>query len=205
MNSPIDHFQIPEIAPLVIIGMHRSGTSFLAKILSQCGLFMGKDRDGDDYESLLFMLANNNVLAHCYATWNRPFSAHLALQNEGVTNALARSALQYIQSRRTRYLGTDSGNVENFADIHFPWGWKDPRNTFTLPVWNRIFPELKVIHILRHGVDVASSLFRREEVAREREAQRGYYPALRIARDQFGLYYARFCRSIEQAFLLWEE
>ena len=30
-------------------------------------------------------------------------------------------------------------------DIPFPWGWKDPRNSITLPLWLRLYPEAKII------------------------------------------------------------
>ena len=41
------------------------------------------------------------------------------------------------------------------------WGWKDPRNSLTLPLWLRLYPEAKIVHVLRHGVDVARSLQKR--------------------------------------------
>ena len=44
------------------------------------------------------------------------------------------------------------------------WGWKDPRNTFTLPFWKAIFPAAKIIHIYRNPVDVGLSLKTREEL-----------------------------------------
>jgi hypothetical protein len=43
------------------------------------------------------------------------------------------------------------------------WGWKDPRNSITLPVWLKLFPDARVIHIVRNGVDVAESLYRRQQ------------------------------------------
>ena len=43
-------------------------------------------------------------------------------------------------------------------NLDTPWGWKDPRTTFTLPIWLEIFPNAKIIHVYRHGVDVANSL-----------------------------------------------
>ena len=52
-----------------------------------------------------------------------------------------------------RYLAYRS--LERFDQ---PWGWKDPRNVFTLPLWLRVFPEAKIIYIVRNGVDVAASL-----------------------------------------------
>jgi hypothetical protein len=43
-----------------------------------------------------------------------------------------------------------------------PWGWKDPRNTLLLRPWLEVFPEAKVVHVVRNGVEVALSLARRE-------------------------------------------
>lgn len=44
-----------------------------------------------------------------------------------------------------------------------PWGWKDPRNSLTLPFWSSLLPRLKVIVCLRHPLDVARSERRRRE------------------------------------------
>ena len=44
------------------------------------------------------------------------------------------------------------------------WGWKDPRNTFTLNYWRKnYFPRARVLHIYRNGIDVALSLKKRNE------------------------------------------
>jgi hypothetical protein len=48
-------------------------------------------------------------------------------------------------------------------NIDIPWGWKDPRNTFLLPIWLEIFPNAKIIHIYRNGLDIAKSLAVREQ------------------------------------------
>ena len=37
---------------------------------------------------------------------------------------------------------------ESFSNIACNWGWKDPSNTFTLAVWNKLFPESKIIYVL---------------------------------------------------------
>ncbi len=200
MNPHKTILQRPKVKPVVIIGMHRSGTSFLSRALSQCGLFLGDDMQGND-ESVLFMLTNNNIFTHCYATWNRPFSTHLALQNEQVINSMGQSAVEFLESNSRSYLGSKA--IKNFSGISFPWGWKDPRNTFTLPVWNRVFPGLKIIHIVRHGVDVANSLYQRDTAGNN--TQQEYWPALSVKKDSSGLYHARSSRTLEQAFMLWEE
>ena len=43
--------------PIIITGMHRSGTSLLTNFLSDCGVFMGKSLDGN-YESVFFQRIN---------------------------------------------------------------------------------------------------------------------------------------------------
>ena len=44
-------------APFVIVGMHRSGTSLVSRILDQSGVFMGLDLQ-EDHESRFFIELN---------------------------------------------------------------------------------------------------------------------------------------------------
>jgi hypothetical protein len=39
-----------------------------------------------------------------------------------------------------------------------PWGWKDPRNCLTLPLWRKLLPETKVLICVRNPLAVAESL-----------------------------------------------
>ena len=32
---------------------------------------------------------------------------------------------------------------QGLKNINFPWGWKDPRNSFTLKIWRQICSECK--------------------------------------------------------------
>lgn len=50
------------------------------------------------------------------------------------------------------------------------WGWKDPRNTFTLEMWLAKFPEAKVIHLIRDREAVVASLQRRNNTSGEVQA-----------------------------------
>ena len=45
-------------APFVIVGMHRSGTSLVSRILDQSGVFMGLDLQ-EDHESRFFIELTN--------------------------------------------------------------------------------------------------------------------------------------------------
>jgi hypothetical protein len=46
-------------------------------------------------------------------------------------------------------------------DDSIAWGWKDPRTTVTFPIWARVFPNARWLHVIRNGVDVAISTHRR--------------------------------------------
>ena len=71
-----------------------------------------------------------------------------------------------------------------------------------MPVWKHIFPDSKIIHILRHGVDAAYSLYQRDWVKQDIKS---YISSLATVRDEMGLIHARPSSSLEQAFLLWED
>jgi hypothetical protein len=43
------------------------------------------------------------------------------------------------------------------------WGWKDPRNSFTLEFWANLLDHTRIIWVHRNGIDVAKSLARREQ------------------------------------------
>ena len=202
MNVRIKEFQDSKIQPIVIIGMHRSGTSLLAELLERCGLFIGKDIAGN-YESGLFMLINDTIFSNCYSVWSKPFGVHHALRDETLTRSLAMFAVKNLVANGARYFGVGTSEPGQFPNTNHVWGWKDPRSTFTLPVWKYIFPRLKIIHIMRHGVDAAYSLYQRDWV--HQEIKKGARSSLSIVRDQFGLHHARPCCSLEESFLLWEE
>ena len=42
------------------------------------------------------------------------------------------------------------------------WGWKDPRTSLTLPFWHELVPDLLHVICVRHPLDVAASLHRRD-------------------------------------------
>ena len=88
-----------------------------------------------------------------------------------------------------------------------PMGLEGPRNTFTLPLWLRIFPDAKVVSIERNGVDVAQSL-RAREINILNDAPRLYRQNrlaffLRLRRS--GFVHSPRCLVLEDGFALWEE
>lgn len=204
MGRQIDKYQLPGLKPIIIIGMHRCGTSMLADMLNKCGVFMGADVQGN-HESLLFMLINNDLLFKCNSTWDNPIGAHIGLHDKNTVNRMARSVFDTLNKNIMSYLGLHrTDNVQKLTDMKFPWGWKDPRSTFTLPVWSCIFPSARIIHITRHGIDAANSLYKRDW-AQYQQSNNEYISALSIRKDAAGLYHGRRGWILEQAVTLWEE
>ena len=141
---------------ICIAGMHRSGTSMVTKLLQACGLFLGPEEElGFDtnngephYENVRFVALNDEILSRLGGSWNNPpeFSADWERMPEVET--LTRQAKKLIKRL----------SVQNY------WGWKDPRNSLTLPFWRRLIPDLRLVICLRHPLEVAHSLRKRGDL-----------------------------------------
>ena len=156
--------------PFVIVGMHRSGTSLVSRILDRSGVFMGLDLQ-EDHESKFFIKLNKWIYENAGADWARP----MALQELMDYEPAKKKVEEYVKSRVSsksskKYSGKRL--KKGLFDLDSKWGWKDPRNGPTLPIWKEIWPEMKIIHVTRHGVDVAASLQARSSKNWEQDESR---------------------------------
>ncbi len=148
------------IDPIVIVGMHRSGTTMITRMLDDLGLFVGAEKD-DNHESIFFWELNRWIFKICFARVDLP-------HNLRHINDMARqefvSAIDYhLHSRRKKkFLGKLNGQYKDIRDLDIPWGWKDPHNTFTAEIYRELFPNMKVIHIYRNPMDSARSYLKRD-------------------------------------------
>ncbi|MCF6148434.1 MAG: sulfotransferase [Candidatus Kuenenia sp.] len=149
------------LQPVIIIGMHRSGTTMLASLLEQLGLFIGVKKQEND-ESLFFFKLNDWLLRQANASWDNPHNFNFI--NTVFKERVLRVLKQHLKGmRRIEYLGFEKFlRYKDIRHVDFPWGWKDPRNTFTIDVWKDIFPHPKLLHIYRNPIDVANSARKRE-------------------------------------------
>ena len=197
--------------PIIIIGMHRSGTSLIARVLEQQGLFLGK-RKQRNHEAMFFLRLNTWLLRQSGGAWDQPEPIHFLVANQRV-RALVVGYLHFMlrSPRIMSYLGwSDYLRYRSPYDFPRPWGWKDPRTTYTLPVWLELFPEAKVVHVYRHGVDVSHSLrtrmlalLDRGQAGHEKIGKRFrvYWVYARRAGFTDSL---RCAASLEDSFTLWE-
>jgi hypothetical protein len=185
--------------------MHRSGTRLLAGLLDRLGVFMGADRQADS-ESIAFMLINEEILHQCGAFWSEPMSAHFLLSQPEAVEQCAASAREALAEQLHKYAGPSGWHLEGSTTDLPTFGWKDPRNTFTLPVWKHVFPSLRAIHLVRHGVDVAASLARRHAEALRAATGEAAPSALTVIRDHaLGVLSSRRGWTIEEALTMWEQ
>jgi len=196
---------LQQASPLLVIGMHRSGTRLLADMLAELGVFMGADRQGDS-ESITFLRINEAVFHQCGTFWSEPLPVHVLLAQPEHVERLAGLVRETLAAELARYIGRSSWHPGPTREETPPFGWKDPRNTFTLPVWRRVFPNLRVIHLLRHGVDVAASLARRHRRLCVLAAGEGVPSPLAVFQDHsLGVLSSRRGWTLAEAFSMWEQ
>ena len=137
--------------PICIAGMHRSGTSMVARLLNLCGLYLGPESEfrppGPDnpegyWENIHFVEINDRLLAHLDAGWDLPPAVCSGWELRPELDPLRKESAELI----ARF------------NAHEPWGWKDSRNSLTLPLWMNLIPNLKVLICLRNPLEAAQSL-----------------------------------------------
>jgi len=168
--------------------MHRSGTTLVAETLSALGIFMGNDLE-KNHESKSFLALNDFILKTAHAYWDQPLPIN-NLYSDEISVEVLRKYMDEQVNRKThfaKFLG--SKNIIQRKN-NLMWGWKDPRNTLTWPIWKMIFPDAKIIYVYRNGIDVANSLYQRENEVRG---------GINLP------HYSCRCLDINRAFSLWEE
>lgn len=144
--------------PLIVIGMHGSGTSIISRILAELGVYMGTNLDAHA-EAAEFYHLNEELLYRSGSGWSHPepFLSDLRRGPAAATAALRLLGATYGRLR-TRYL---AGMTRRPTPAGHAWGWKDPRNSLTLPLWLRLFPHARVLHVRRDPELAAASIHRR--------------------------------------------
>lgn len=136
----------PFESPVLVVGMHNSGTSILAEILHQHGLFLGVD--AAHHENRFFRSeVNEGLVLGGGDRWARlPL---LSVDEVLGHRDEVREHLRRHWRQRYRACGWDGRS---------PWGFKDPRTCVLLPLYLEIFTKACVLHIVRDPEDVAASL-----------------------------------------------
>ena len=161
--------RLRQTQPLIVLGMHRSGTSLTVRLLNDLGIHMGSWLSRDA-ESVHFQRLNRRIFAAAGSDWAQvdplvqqmESAAFVAQQTEKVQHALFGERSPFRKPVIADFFGPDLWDRIDQGESP-AWGWKDPRTSLTFPVWLPIFSQARWLHILRNGVDVAISIHRRSQ------------------------------------------
>lgn len=145
--------------------MGGSGTRAVAQILIQAGVHLGLDLN-EAYDNLMFSRLFKNVDWYSTATVKERRDRFLFFKAymEGVRlSELEISQIKRIAKENTTFtaypLDVDKLMEQNPPhDLNIAhWGWKEPNSQFYLDDIASAFPDIRYIHVVRHGLDMAFS------------------------------------------------
>src|SRR5262245_25912060 len=141
---------------ICVLGMHRSGTSLVARMLNLLGVHLGPgervltagaDNPKGYWEYRPFVDIDDEILARFGGRWDEPPTLPPSWPED--------PRLADLRDRARRLL------AEDFADAPV-WGWKDPRACLTLPFWQDVIGAMDYVVSVRNPCAVIASLARRE-------------------------------------------
>jgi len=133
----------------LVLGMHRSATSFIARALHKMGVKMydqeisaTKGNKEGHAEDVDFVRLNEKMLADMGASWSNPPTEDV------VHNWTKKEAHELVKAK---------------AEGQKMWGWKDPRTSLLLPVYQEALEgDVYLIACFRKPQKVAESLHARD-------------------------------------------
>ncbi len=141
---------LPSDRILVILGMHRSGTSLITQWLNKSGLSVGENLIGPGagnteghFEDLDFCNIHQEILA-----LNN-------LPDTGIISAGEIRVSDYHKKELRNMIGLKSLKFNGF-------GWKDPRTCLFLKTYRELLPEARYLLIVRDYAEVVTSLLKRD-------------------------------------------
>ena len=150
---------MPEGPWLLVVGMHRSGTSAVTGALGHLGLAVPAPDDRwepsednpDHWESRALGFHDEALLERLGGTWDRPPEPDINWQSD--------------QDLGIGDLGDPSGPARKAFPNPGPVVWKDPRSCLVLPYWFARLPRpLAAVFIWRSPLSVARSLQARDRM-----------------------------------------
>jgi len=148
---------------VVILGMHRSGTSLLAQLVARLGVALGQsvltqsapDNKHGYWEHREIAEIQDLLLAALGRIWHEPRGV-LPLPQGWLASEPAAAAIARLTTIVEAELAANPGSL---------WGFKDPRTLRFLPMWHKVFAACGVAPIfilaLRRPESVVASLVKR--------------------------------------------
>ena len=133
-------------SPIIIIGMHRSGTTMLSRQLEALGVFMGNKKESN-HEATFFLGIDSWLVTQCGGAWDNPQAIRYLLENKQVR---ARNLRLY-----TALSARDAP--------HHPVPWMAPVYPLSIPIrtGHTVGMEKSTEHL--HPADMAGPHARRQD------------------------------------------
>lgn len=140
---------------IVVLGMHRSGSSLVTHLLSKLSVHLGEDllparTDNPDgfFENRMFLNLHERMLEATGNTWYAPSRSIDTDMLLGTFGAEARQLVAFMDEQG----GT--------------WAWKDPRTPIFLDFWSEILKDRDVRYLVtnRHPGSISASLQKRDNL-----------------------------------------
>lgn len=144
---------------LIILGMHRSGTSLVAQWLHACGLHLG---------SRLIMDSVGNEKGHCEDLDFHDLHEAIFRSNRIPYGGLERLSRLHICDRNRTALRR---LIQKKNALNRAWGWKDPRTCLFVDAYEDFIDSATYVIVYRSAGEVVDSLLRR----RREMIARGYF------------------------------
>lgn len=149
---------MPSSRAVLVIGMHRSGTSALARGVQMLGVYLGDnflsprpDNPTGYWEDRYICDLNERLLAALGLKWEDVALIDDRRWHEAEIQVLVAEAVEYLGSQLVS---------------HPLWGFKDPRTVRLLPFWRSVLRLLDVdecyLVVIRNPISVALSLLQRQ-------------------------------------------
>lgn len=152
-------------APVLIIGAHRSGTTATARALEMLGLQLGQRLDSHREPKALQELHEHYLKQHG-AAWHNPAPFLESMRDPDAERNCAEYLRAHIEHNFAAIFGYRNNPRGHWRQARLKlgaaWGWKEPRTTLFASAWLQLFPQARILHVMRHPLTVAISIRQRE-------------------------------------------
>lgn len=159
---------------LVVVGMHRSGTSLTTNWLQKCGLNIGNELEGKKFsnpdghfEDLDFLNLHEEILTSSEVPYHGT--------EDPDEFRISKSQEEKIQQ------------LINLKDKSTEWGWKDPRTCLFLGIYRDLLPEASYLVIVRPYTEIIDSLVRRKFTPIEKKIKSAKWGKLKLLKYKLTL------------------
>lgn len=128
----------------IVLGMHKSGTTLISKLLNDSSISMGnfdyhKDYDKGNHYERIETQSINKTLLNCHN--KSSLSANRAIRLNDISH---------------EHILRGKNLARSISCKHQSWGFKDPRTCLTYDFWKAVLPEHRIIVVYRHPAEVVN-------------------------------------------------